>query len=284
MGLISLSDSEKDFVVSSAEKDVRCDGRRQLESRGVAIKNGVIDQAAGSARVRLGGTDVIVGVKAEIGTPDVDTPGLGSLEFHVECSPVASPAFRGRGGDELAAELASAIENSYYVGQNSVPAKSPVDLSALCILSGKSCWVLYVDALVLDLDGSVIDAISIACRAALQDAKIPKVEIQKEGEEEDFEVDDDPDHATRLDVSRVPMTLSAALLGSAIVIDPTSSEEEASTAVVSVSVNKEGEVCGVSKQRMGQGIPPMVLMDMISLARKEVRQRHAVVDDFLAGM
>lgn len=254
-----MSEGEKSFVIQSAEKDVRCDGRRQNESRNVEIKCGVIAQAAGSARVRVGGTDVIVGVKAEIGTPDVDTPELGCLEFSVECSPVASPAFRGRGGDELAAELTSTIEKAFYVGPGSIASKSPIDLSSLCILTGKSCWVLYVDALVLDLDGSIADAISLGCRAALQDAKIPKVEVQQDGDDADFEVDDDPDQATRLDVSNVPLTLTSALLGSCIVVDPTSIEEESSTSVVSISVNAYGEVCGISKHR-GEGIAPALLM------------------------
>jgi len=277
----AISDGEKAFIVTGAEKDVRCDGRRQNESRDVEIRCGVIAQAAGSSRVRLGGTDVIVGVKVEIGTPEADTPGIGSLEFSVECSPVASPAFRGRGGEELAAELVGAIEKSYYMGPSSVTSESPIDLSSLCILSGKSCWVLYVDALILDLDGSVIDAISMACRAALQDTKIPKVEIQQQdGDDADFEVDDDPEQATRLDVSRVPLSLSVALTGTAIIVDPTSAEEEAATVVMSVSTNEEGHVCGISKHR-GEGMSANVLLDMIAIAREELRERHTKVKNFL---
>lgn len=278
-----ISDAEKEFIIQSVAKDVRCDGRRQIEARDAEITCGVIAQAAGSSRVRIGGTDIIVGVKAEIGTPDVSTPGLGCLEFSVECSPVASAAFRGRGGDDISAELASAIEKLYCVGFGSKPDESPLDLSSLCILPGKSCWVLYVDALVLDLDGSVIDAISIGCKAALQDTKIPKVEVQQDGDEEDFEVDDDPEHATRLDVGRVPLTVSVGLLGTAAVaLDLTGAEEEASTAVICVSTNPEGHVCGVSKHR-GQGIPPALMLDMISMATKEMASRHKAVNDFLMG-
>ena len=39
-----------------------------------------------------------------------------------------------------------------------------VDLGALCIVAGKSCWVLCVDALVLSADGGVLDALSIATK------------------------------------------------------------------------------------------------------------------------
>lgn len=276
MGVVALSEAEKKFVIDGASKNVRSDGREQRELRDVEIATGVIAQATGSARVRIGSTDVIVGVKAEIGTPDVETPGHGAVEFSVECSPLASPKFRGRGGDELSAELSTAIEKSFGVGMAGEAAA--LDLASLCILPGKSCWVLYVDALVLDLDGSVVDAISVACRAALEDAKIPKVEILGEGEGQDFEVDDE--ESTRLDVGRVPLSLSVGLLGSSIILDLTGSEEEAATAVVSVSTNVQGDICGVSKLR-GGGVVPALLMDMIGVAKKAMQERHDKVGAWL---
>jgi exosome complex component RRP42 len=281
MGVVALSDAEKRFIIDGASKNVRSDGRQQRELRDVEIACGVISQATGSARVRIGSTDVIVGVKAEIGAPDVETPGLGAIEFSVECSPLASPKFRGRGGDELSAELSTAIEKSFGVGlaAGQAAGESAVDLGSLCILPGKSCWVLYVDALVLDLDGSVVDAISVACRAALEDAKIPKVEIQGEGDDQDFELDED--HTTRLDVRRVPLSLSAGLLGSSILVDLTGSEEEASTVVVNVSTNAQGDICGVSKMR-GDGISPALLMDMIGVAKNQLQERHEKVSMWLA--
>jgi hypothetical protein len=39
-----------------------------------------------------------------------------------------------------------------------------VDLSALCIVSGKTCWVLYVDALLLNVGGNLHDALSVAAK------------------------------------------------------------------------------------------------------------------------
>ena len=66
MGLLAISDAQKRYILESVAKDVRCDGRRQRETRDVEVTCGVIAQAAGSSRVRLGGTDVIVAVKAEI--------------------------------------------------------------------------------------------------------------------------------------------------------------------------------------------------------------------------
>ena len=45
-------------------------------------------------------------------------------------------------------------------------AGSSLDLRALCILSGRTCWVLCIDALVLSMDGSLLDALSIAVRVS----------------------------------------------------------------------------------------------------------------------
>lgn len=45
-----------------------------------------------------------------------------------------------------------------------------LDLTALCVTSGKICWLLYVDALVLNMDGNVLDALSIATRVGMHPA------------------------------------------------------------------------------------------------------------------
>lgn len=53
----------------------------------------------------------------------------------------ATPDFEGRGGDELAEEVASSLTAAYK-------SKNAFDLSQLCILKGRKCWKLYVDILV----------------------------------------------------------------------------------------------------------------------------------------
>ena len=39
-----------------------------------------------------------------------------------------------------------------------------LDLAELCIVAGKTCWVVFVDGLVMNADGSVVDALSIAAK------------------------------------------------------------------------------------------------------------------------
>jgi hypothetical protein len=45
-------------------------------------------------------------------------------------------------------------------------AATGVDLQQLSIIKGKACWTVFVDALVLNDDGNVLDALSYAARWA----------------------------------------------------------------------------------------------------------------------
>jgi len=256
-----IGDAERRYIIGGAELNVRNDGRGQGDFRRIEVQVGVIPQANGSARVRLGGTDVIVGVKAELGVPDEARPSAGRLMFSVECSPVASPAFRGRGGDELSSEISKALERSMYVGPSG--SHPPIDMNSLCVVSGKSCWILYVDALVLDIDGAAIDAVSMAVKLALADARIPRVELvygDQPGAEPELEVDDDPDNAVRLDVVNVPVILSVCRLGNACVMDPTGEEEECASIAVGVAVDGSGTMSGVTKRGEGRIDPTTLLV------------------------
>jgi exosome complex component RRP42 len=282
-----IGDAEQRYIIAGAEQNIRNDGRQRQDIRRVDIQLGVIPNATGSARVRLGATDVIVAVKAEIGTPSQERPDAGLLKFHVECSPVASPAFRGRGGEELGSEIARALERSMYVppgSSASSPALTPLDLTALKIVSGKTCWVLFIDALILDLDGAALDATSIAMKSALFDSRIPKVEIVQgdspDDDEPEYELDDDPEQALRLDINRVPLALSIGLLGnSSLIVDPTAEEEETARAVLQVVVDAQGTVAGVTK-RKESGIEPITLMEMIGFAQRQGKVMHAALDLF----
>lgn len=60
-------------------------------------------QASGSARVRVGGTEVLVGVHGTVGNTDADHPDRGQLRIGVEVSSLASAKFAGRGGEDLGA-------------------------------------------------------------------------------------------------------------------------------------------------------------------------------------
>ncbi|GLC50923.1 hypothetical protein PLESTB_000447000 [Pleodorina starrii] len=212
------SAGEAAFCQISIENDVRLDGRSCQDMRPVELELGVIAQAAGSARLHMGATDVIVGVKVEVGSPSSSAPNQGRLQVTVEFSPCASPIYKGRFGETYGEQIAAAIEASLAPGgrgggrgAGSPSPSSGLDLSKLCILTGKTAWLLYIDALVLNDDGNVMGAVSAATLAALRDTRIPKVEVVTDAAgEEEIELDDSPGAAWRLDVSGLPLVLTSS--------------------------------------------------------------------------
>lgn len=53
----------------------------------------------------------------------------------------ATPAFEGRGGDELATEIANSLSTAFRSAR-------ALDLTRLCIYEGRKCWKMNVDILV----------------------------------------------------------------------------------------------------------------------------------------
>lgn len=55
-------------------------------------------------------------------------------------------------------------------------------------------------------------------------------------------------------------------MGRHYIVDATSEEESQMSSAVSVSINRKGLICGLSK-RGGAGLDPSVILDMISVAK-----------------
>lgn len=130
MSSLSLSEAERTFVIHGVQDDLRADGRHRDDFRHLELETGVVSNTNGSCRLRLGETDLLVGVKAELGEPHPSTPKHGRLEFFVDCSANAAPEFEGRGGDQLASE----ISNILY---NSVCAVGTLDTTVLAVIPGE---------------------------------------------------------------------------------------------------------------------------------------------------
>lgn len=83
----------KESIINLAVNDKREDGRELDEYRDISIETDVISKAEGSARVKIGDTQVIVGIKPQIGAPFPDTSDLGVLMTNCEMLPMADPTF-----------------------------------------------------------------------------------------------------------------------------------------------------------------------------------------------
>ncbi|KAA0031919.1 exosome complex component RRP42-like [Cucumis melo var. makuwa] len=263
--MVGLSTGEKLFIQAGIAQDLRTDGRGRLTYRPISIETDVISQANGSARVRMGGTEVIATVKAELGRPNPMQSNKGKVSISVDCSPIAEPAFEGRGGEELSTELSVALERCLLGGKSGSGAG--IDLSSLIVVEGKLCWDLYIEGLVLSSEGNLLDALGAAIKAALSNTGIPKVHIAAEASgNEQPEVDVSDEEFIQFETSGVPAIVTLTKVGKHYIIDATLEEESQMSSAVSISINRHGHICGLTK-RGGVGVDPSIILDMISVGK-----------------
>lgn len=160
---------KQDFIKALLADQKREDGRKFDQMRDLVIETDYVhDKAQGSAFVKLGKTKVLAGVKCQTETPYNDTPARGNFMTSCEMSPMASPYF------EAGPPRIEAIEVARVTDRN-LRESGVIDMEALCIEEGQLVWGVFVDLHILDYDGNLFDACSIAALAAVLDAVLPAV-------------------------------------------------------------------------------------------------------------
>jgi len=233
-----LSKGEIDFILGGLLDDIRADGRGRLDFRPFVAETQFLSQTNGSSRLILDSTDVIVGVKAELGQPAPGRPDEGVVQVAVDLNSSAALKFEGKAAAALSIELTRAVER--MVSESRV-----LDLRPLCLVPGKQVWLLYIDVLVLESAGNLLDAIMLAIRAALRSTALPKVTVVALAEENEYELQVEEDVTFGLDLSRLPICLTLHFLGAIFFLDATLEEEQCPTSRASVAVNGEGRVIAV---------------------------------------
>src|SRR5689334_9483200 len=97
---------DKKKIIDFMDKGLRLDGRGADDFRKAKVEYGITKSAEGSARVTLGETIVIAGVKMEVSKPYPDTPNQGGLMVGAELLPLSSPEFESGPPSEWAIEVA----------------------------------------------------------------------------------------------------------------------------------------------------------------------------------
>uniref|UniRef100_A0A673IRC3 Ribosomal RNA-processing protein 42 n=1 Tax=Sinocyclocheilus rhinocerous TaxID=307959 RepID=A0A673IRC3_9TELE len=138
MAAVQVSEAEKVYIMHGVRDDLRLDGRGCEDYRHMEIETDVVTSG-------FGHTDVLVGVKAEIGKPKAMVPDEGYLEFFVDCN-ISKFVFHSIFIFYIYFSLTS-INKIYFIKVKNN--RHSVDLRSLCICPGENCWVLYVDVLLL---------------------------------------------------------------------------------------------------------------------------------------
>ena len=154
----------KKYVEAVLLNNERLDGRKFDEFRKpVEISYDVSNKAEGSARVKIGKTEVIAGVKMDVGKPYADSSDKGNLMVGAERLPVSNPEFLPGPPNAQTIELARIIDRG-------IRESGMIDLKKLCIKEGELVWNIIIDIYTINDDGNLIDASALAAIAALKNA------------------------------------------------------------------------------------------------------------------
>lgn len=229
------SERIKDYLDSGK----RFDGRKPNDFRDIEVEIGISKNAEGSARVKIGKTEVLAGVKMSLGEPYPDSPNQGNFMVTAELLPLSSPRFEPGPPRIEAIELARVTDRA-------IRESKFVNFEGLCIKEGEKVWTVFVDVYSINDDGNLFDATEIAAILALKNAKIPFYDEKKE--KIDYEKSTDKSLPLSKDI---PISTTVHKIGEHLIVDPTREEEDASETRVTIGM------CGgnISSMQKGESEP-----------------------------
>jgi len=250
-----ISEIRKDYLYNLLLKGERADGRAFNQYREFSVQKNIIIKAEGSALVKLGSSQVLVGVKMQPGEPFPDAPNRGVIITNAELVPLASPTFEPGPPNEVGIELARVVDRG-------VRESKAVDLEALCITPGKQVWIIFIDVHILDDCGNILDASSIGAIAALLTTKVP---ASKFGLGDDYQ----------LPVKDIPIAITAIEFGDVLMFDPDSDEESIANTKLTVITTADGSICGMQKSGTGVLKQEQIyrIIDIACEKAREIREK-----------
>ena len=237
---------KKDYLINLAKKGKRADNRNFNDYRKIEIETDVVNKAEGSAKVKIGNTQVLAGIKMDLGDPYPDSPNEGVMTTAAELIPMASPDFESGPPDEHAIELARVVDRG-------IRESHIIDVEKLCIVPGEKIWMVFVDIHVLDYDGNLFDAASLVALAALLKTKVPIERLrpilksleEKYPEAKDYLKKHQKDYPIPL--SEPPISCTSAKFEGIVVMDPSLDEELIAEARLTVATDEKGDIRAMQK-------------------------------------
>ena len=249
------------------EEGKRFDYRKLHEFRDLKIETGISKNAEGSARVKLGDTEVIVGIKMDITTPYPDSPNDGNLTVTSELLPLSSPRFESGPPKFPAIEIGRLIDRV-------VRESKFIELDKLCIKEGEKVWNIFIDIYSINDDGNLLDAAGIGAIAALKDAKIPKYD-----EENEKVVYGELTNKKIPLKKEIPLSITAYKINNAWIIDPTRQEEDIVEARVTIG-SYDGIISSMQKGDNGS-LKIKEFEDVLDLIEKTYKDLSPKIEKFL---
>jgi len=229
-----IDELKKSQILELLEQGKRIDGRAFDEPRKLTVEINAIPKANGSARVRLGDTEAVCGVKIQPDRPFPDMGDKGIFICTAELLPLSHPSVEtGPPGPDVI-ELARVVDRG-------IRESHMVDVSQLVIEKNKSVVGVFADNVVVDYDGNLFDACSYAATAAVITSKMPKWEMKDdvptlvEGEESD------------LPTTTIPVSITMGKIGNHIVVDPNGDEWASMDSRITITTDSDGNIVALQK-------------------------------------
>ena len=230
--------SNEAYVKRLVTEEKRIDGRPFDKFREVSVETGVVKTAEGSARVRIGKTHVLVGVKLDAREPFPDTPDEGTLMVDAELVPIGSPDFESGPPSERAIEISRVVDRG-------IRESKCIQMEKLCIAPGELVWSINIDAHILDYDGNIIDAVSLGAIAALLNARFPKFDEKEKKIIREEKTD------KKLPVVDTPVEVTIGKISNKLLVDPSLEEDKALEARLTIATTKKNDICAMQKGGKG---------------------------------
>jgi exosome complex component RRP42 len=219
-------------IVELARQGKRVDGRAFEEARDFTLELGMCKNAESSARIIMGETQVIAGIKMGVDKPYPDNPDEGAISCGAELLALAHSEYEAGPPSLDEIEIARVVDRG-------IRESKAIDFTKLCIKEGESCWIAFMDFYAINSGGNLFDAGSIAGLAAFLTAKIPKLDENNKIIKHEYQ--------GKLELKRLPLLTTFVKIGGQILVDPTYLEEKASEARFSVATTDDGLMSAMQK-------------------------------------
>ncbi|MBR9682104.1 MAG: exosome complex protein Rrp42 [Candidatus Aenigmarchaeota archaeon] len=256
---MKMEKANESYIKKLIEDGTRADGRKFDEYREISVETGVIDNAEGSARVKIGKTTVLAGIKMAVGKPFPDTPNDGVLIVNAEFAPIASVDFDPGPPGEDSIEMSRIIDRA-------IRESHTIDTEKLVIEEGEKVWMVNVDIQIMDHDGNLRDAGALAAMAALMVARKPKYD----GERIVF-----GEYEGKLPLTDSPTETTIFKIADNLLVDATAEEEYAVDALITIGTTKKGDICAIQKSGEGYFTEEELLKAAeLAIAKGKELQKH----------
>jgi exosome complex component RRP42 len=252
----------KQNILKYLKEGIRPDGRKVEEYREIEVEYDISKSAEGSARVKIGDTEVLAGVKLAIEKPYPDSPEDGTMMIGAELLPLSNPEFESGPPNIQAVELARVVDRG-------IRESKAIDTKKLLIEKGEKAWVVMIDIVTLNDAGNLFDAAALASLAALKNTKFPDYDGTK--------IDYKKKTQKGLPITKLPISITVLKIGDFLIVDPINEEEKVIDARLTVAISGD-KICALQKG----GDSPLTLEDigkMIELAFKKSKELKKTIGE-----